>query len=236
MRRVISLMSSCAATMIALGISSPAAQFTSNIRESSAPHVGIQQLHPVEQGGSGWFKIQIDSRGKEISITLRIQHLAGTGAAAFANGSQQLSLKESDEVEVRGLIASDLAGDLTLTAWSGGELTPLAISFFDVLAPLPSPRIFFAGRDVTDTNSLVTVGQQIALNVPEHPSLAIREERWTIESGEYVGGFVHALTQGGPQPIVLNGPATIFYWVTPGSQRRATYTLVLSNGQAATAS
>jgi hypothetical protein len=119
------------------------------------------------------------------------KHLAGTGAASFQNGSQQLSLKESDEVEVRGLIASDLAEGLTLTAWSDGEFAPLAIVFFDVLAPLPSPRIFFAGRDVTDTNSLVSVGQQIVLNVPEHPSLDIREERWTIESGEYVGGFVH---------------------------------------------
>lgn len=71
--------------------------------------------------------------------------------------------------------------------------------------------------------------------MPEHPSLDIREQRWTIESGEHVGGFVHTLTQGGPQPIVVNGPATIFYWVTPGSQRRATYTLVLSDGQTATA-
>jgi hypothetical protein len=204
MRRA-SLLSSCTILTIALGVSSSAAQFASNIRESSAPHVEIRQLHPVQQGGSGWFNIQIDSGGKEIPITLHMQHLAGTGAAAFANGSQQMSLKESDKVEVQGLVASDLAGGLTLTAWSDGEFTPLAISFFDVLAPLPSPPIFFAGRDVTDTNSPVSVGQQIVLNVPEHPRLAIREERWTIESGEYVGGFVHTLTQGGPQPIALNG-------------------------------
>jgi hypothetical protein len=67
----------------------------------------------VEAAGSKY-----DSGGKEIPITLPMQHLAGTGAAGIANGSQQMSLKESDEVEVQGLIASDLAGGLTLTAWT----------------------------------------------------------------------------------------------------------------------
>jgi hypothetical protein len=41
--------------------------------------------------------------------------------------------------------------------------------------------------------------------------------------------------QGGPQPVQLNGPATTFYWIAPGENRRVTYRLVLQDGQTVSA-
>lgn len=130
MRRIVSLMSSCAALIIGFAVASSAAQITSNIRKSPAPRVEIRQLHQVEQGGSGWFKIQIDSCEKGIPITLPYTAPRGNRCGYVCEWFAATVAEECDEVEVRGLIASDLAGGLTLTAWSDGESTPLAISFF----------------------------------------------------------------------------------------------------------
>ena len=201
-----------------------------------SPHVEIRQIHDVEQGESGWFNVEIKPESSVSSITLRLNHFAGTGAAVFENGTEEYGLTKSASVEIRGLVASDAAGGMILSAWSEGARQPLATTFFDVLATTPHPHIFWSGRDVTDTSQTVVVGQQISLNVILHPALEIREQGWTIQpTGEYVGGFVHLPGRGGPQPVTLTGPALTIYWVRPGAEHKVTYRVTLNNGETATA-
>jgi len=213
------------------------AQLASTSQPPAVPQVQIQQLHQVELGSSGWFTVTIAPTEKKLPITLRLRRLAGTGTATFADGSAEISLEGSNDVQVRGVVASDLAGGLGLTAWEEGESVPIATAFFDVVADAPSPRIFFNGRDITDNKESVVVGQRISLNVPQHPSLSVRQETWTIDSpGDYVGGFVRGLLQGGAQPVVRSGPSTAFYWAATGNHRRVTYSLILTDGQEVSAS
>ena len=226
-----------AVLVLASGVSPCFAQSASSSGPQAIPQVQIQQLHQVELGVSGWFAVTIAPTEEKLPITVRLRRLAGTGAATFADGSTEISLEESKDVQVRGVVASDLAGGLSITAWEEGGAVPAAAAFFDVVADAPSPRIFFSGRDITDKTESVVVGQRISLNVPQHPSLSVREETWTIDSpGDYVGGFIRGLLQGGAQPVVRSGPSTTFYWAAPGNHRRVTYSLVLSDGQTVSAS
>ncbi len=203
---------------------------------AAGPAVDIRQLHDVEQGGSGWFEIKVNPQLGQTPVTLRLGRLAGTGAASFSNGTNEYQLEESGNVEVRGLVASDLAGGMALTAWLDGASNPAATLFFEVLAATPQPRIFWGARDITGTTQTVVAGQQIQLNVTLHPGLQIRDQCWTIEPlGEYVGGFVHRPEHGGPQPVSLNGPTVTVYWVRPGAERRVTYRVTMTNGESSTA-
>ncbi len=198
--------------------------------------VEIRQLQEVKQGESSWFEVIIRPEARQRPITLRLRRFAGTGAASFENGSDEYRMAGSGDVLVRGVVASDLAGGIALTAWIDGEDEPAAAAFFEVIAARPQPRIFWGARDITDTTQSVVVGQQILLNVTLHPSLTIRSQNWTIEpQGEYVGGFVHTPSQGGPQPVSLHGPTTKIYWVSPGSAHKVTYTVVMDDGETATA-
>jgi hypothetical protein len=187
----------------------------------------------VVQGGSGTFKIRVDPDGP---VTLRLSASNSPGAAAFEDGSTELSLQRGGEVRVKGITASDLSGAMTLSAWSERASVPATTFIFDVLCATPTPRVFFGGRDVTDTIQNVVVGQEIALNVVLHPGLAIRSQSWSIgEPGTYTGGFVHTRLQGGPQPVILFAPSTHFYWVTAGFFRRVGYRVVFVNGENASA-
>ncbi len=199
--------------------------------------VEIRQLQEVKQGGAGWFEVKIRPEEKHLSVTLRLRRFPGTGAASFENGSDEYRMAGTGEVQIYGVVASDLAGGMALTAWIDGEGEPAAIAFFDVIAPRPNPRIFWGAQDITGTTQSAVVGQQVLLNVTLHPSLAIRSENWTIEpEGEYVGGFVHTPARGGPQPVSLRGPTTTIYWVRPGSMRKVTYQVIMDDGERATAS
>lgn len=199
--------------------------------------VEIRQLHEVKQGGSGWFEVKIRPEETHRPVTLRLRRFPGTGAASFADGSDEQRMTESGDVQVRGVIASDFAGGMTLSAWLDGEGEPAAIAFFEVLAPTPKPRISWGAQDITGTTQSVVVGQQILLNVTLHPSLAIRSQNWTIEpEGDYVGGFVHTPRRGGPQPVSQNGPTTTIYWVGAGPGRKVTYQVTMEDGETATAS
>src|SRR5208337_428749 len=199
--------------------------------------VEIRQLHEVEQDGSGWFAVKIPPEERQLPITLRLRRFPGTGAASFADGSDEYRMAKSGNVQVRGVIASDLAGGMVLTAWIDGKSEPAAIAFFEVIAARPQPRISWGAQDITGTTQSAVVGQQILLNVTLHPGLAVRSQNWTIEpEGDYVGGFVHTPSRGGPQPVSLNGPTTTIYWVRPGSTRKVTYQVLMDNGETATAS
>ncbi len=198
--------------------------------------VEIRQLREVKQGENAWFEVKVRAEERQLPITLRLRRFAGTGAASFEDGSDECQMAGSGDVQVRGVVASDLAGGIALTAWIDGESEPAATAFFEVIAARPQPRIFWGARDITDTTQSVVVGQQILLNVPLHPSLAIRSQNWTIEpQGEYVGGFVHTPSQGGPQPVSPNGPTTTIYWVSPGSARKATFQVIMDDGETAAA-
>lgn len=203
---------------------------------SSKPTVEIRQVHEVKQGGSGWFEVKIEPEAISIPVTLRLRHFAGTGSASFEDGSDEHRLAKSGIAQVHGVIASDVAGGMALSAWIDGEAQPATMAFFDVIASTPQPRMFWGWRDITDTTQSVVVGQQVLLSVTLHPSLEIRNESWTIEpQGEYVGGFVHTPTRGGPQPVTIHGPTVMFYWVRPGPQRRVTYRVTTTDGQTALA-
>lgn len=202
----------------------------------SLPSVTIRQLHEVVQGGSGWFEVNMDPEEKHLPLTLRLTCDVGVGAAAFEDGSTVLLLKRSKNIQVRGLIATDVPGAITISGWLEGAYTPVATLFFDVLAANPEPRIFYKGRDVTGDTLNVAVGQQIRLNVFLHPGLLIRSQSWSIgTSGDHTGGFLHTPLQGGPQPVVLEGPSTLFYWLTPGLGREVIYKLTLADGAIASA-
>ncbi len=199
--------------------------------QSPPPTVEIRQLQQIKQGSSGWFHIEANS-----PVTLRLEHLAGTGAASFEDGSSEFHLSKSADVEVYGSVASDLAADLSLSAWLDNSPTPAATAFFDVIASTPDPRIFWGAQDITGSSQSVVVGQQLLLNVTLHPSLEILTETWTIEpQGDYVGGFVHTPARGGPQPVTRNGPSITLYWVRPGLDRRITYRVTTADGQSASA-
>src|SRR5271165_3141971 len=120
--------------------------------QSEKPAVEILQLHEVLQGGSGWFSIQIDPEEKRLPLTLKLRQLAGTGAAAFADGREEMEIEQSGSVQIRGLIASDLSGGIELTAWMEGAREPEAVAFFDVIAAQATPRIFWGARDITDSH------------------------------------------------------------------------------------
>ena len=185
--------------------------------------VEIRQLQEVKQGESGCFEVKIDPKRSPLPVTLRLRRFPGTGSASFEDGSDEYRMTASGDVQVRGIVASDFAGGMALTAWFDGASEPAAIAFFEVTAPTPEPRIFWGAQDITGTTQSVVVGQQILLNVTLHPSLAIRSQTWTMEpEGEYVGGFVHTPLHGGPQPVSLNGPTSMIYWVRPGSTRKVT--------------
>lgn len=201
------------------------------------PSVGIRQLHEVKEGGSGWFEVKIDPHKGQVPVTLRLRRYAGMGGASFEDGSDEYRMMESGNVQVRGVVASDPAGGMALTAWIEGESEPVATAFFEVIAATLEPRIFWNARDITGTTQSAVVGQQIFLNVTLHPSFTVRSQSWTIEpEGEYVGGFVHMPSRGGPQPVSLNGPTTTIYWVRPGSARKVTYRVTMDDGETATAS
>jgi len=203
---------------------------------SPTPTVEIRQLHEVKQGGSGWFEVKIEPQASPIPVTLRLRRFAGTGSATFEDGSNEYRLPESGHVQVYGVVASDLAGGMALDAWIDGQGQPAATAFFDLIAATPQPRIFWNGQDITDTTQSVVVGQQLLLNVTLHPSLEMRSQAWTIEpQGEYVGGFVHTPTRGGPQPVTINGPTVTLYWVKPGPERKVTYRVTTSDGETAVA-
>ncbi len=203
---------------------------------SVAPAVEIRQVHEVKQGASGWFEVKIEPETNQVPVTLRLRRFAGTGSASFENGTEEFRLAKSGTVQVHGIIASDLPGGLALTAWIDSAEQPAATAFFDVIAASPKPRIFWETFDITGTTQSVVVGQQVLLTVVLHPSLEIRSQNWTIEpEGEYVGGFVHTPTLGGPQPVTVNGETVTFYWVQPGLQRRVTYRVTMNDGETATA-
>ena len=89
---------------------------------------------------------------------------------------------------------------------------------------------------MTGTRQSVIVGQRVQLTVILHPSLPIEEQEWSIgKHGDYTGGFLHTPFLGGPQPVVREGSATAFYWLTPGYDRIVRYRLKLANGVTATA-
>ena len=116
-------------------------------------------------------------------------------------------------------------------------MMPTATAWFDVLPPKPAPRLFMGGRDITGETVLVAMGQQIALNATLHPGLQTRSMIWEIDPpGEYVGGFLHTPEQGGPQPVLLQGPSTVFYWVAPGSCKTVTFRVTMPDGGTAQAS
>jgi hypothetical protein len=199
--------------------------------------VEIRQLQEVKQGESGCFEVKIDPKRSPLPVTLRLRRFPGTGSASFEDGSDEYRMTASGDVQVRGIVASDFAGGMALTAWFDGASEPAAIAFFEVTAPTPEPRIFWGAQDITGTTQSVVVGQQILLNVTLHPSLAIRSQTWTMEpEGEYVGGFVHTPLHGGPQPVSLNGPTSMIYWVRPGSTRKVTYQVTMDDGETASAS
>jgi hypothetical protein len=82
----------------------------------------------------------------------------------------------------------------------------------------------------------VIAGQRIQLTVILHPGLPVASQEWTVGNpGDYIGGFEHTPIHGGPQPVVREGSTTVFYWATPGNDRRVTYRLKLTNGVTATA-
>ena len=227
----------CVSGIFLLVAGTPAGGCTAQAQAiSSTPTVEIRQLHEVQQGGSGSFAVKIAPEASPIPVILRLRRFAGTGSATFEDGTIEHRLAKSEKVEVHGVVASDLAGGMALEAWIDGEGQPATSAFFDVIAAAPQPRIFWGGLDVTDTTQTVVVGQQVLLNVTLHPSLDIRSQGWTIEpQGEYVGGFVHTPTRGGPQPVTINGPTVTVYWVTPGPERKVTYHVTTSDGETALA-
>jgi len=205
-------------------------------REPVGCQVELTQKTQVTLGGEGEFDVRIEPQGVACEVTLQLQTLVGTGAAEFEDGAARRIMTGSGTVSVRGVIASDVPGGVTLTAISPNLAVPWPTAFFDVVAPAPTPRIFFRGRDITGETVQVVVGQQMLLSVTLHPSLEIRSQTWKIEdTGEYVGGFVHTPLHGGPQPVVLAGPTALFYWVTRGEGRKVTYTVTLANGETAMA-
>jgi len=202
----------------------------------ASPTVTIQQVHEVLQGAAGEFEIKIDAGVRSGPITLRINSDVGTGRATFEDGLTEKVITESGGVYVRGVTSSDLPGAMTLTAWLEGANMPAATCFFDVIAPAPEPRIFLDGIDVTGTQQSVVVGQRVQLTVILHPSVPIEKQEWRIgKKGEYTGGFLHTPLLGGPQPTVLEGSTTAFYWISPGYNRTVSYHLRLTNGVTATA-
>jgi hypothetical protein len=198
--------------------------------------VELTQKSAVTLGGEGEFEVRIEPEGVWCEFILQLQTLTGTGAAEFEDGTTRKSMSGPGTVKVRGVIANDVPGGVTLTAISSSIAAPWPTAFFDVVAPTPAPRIFFRGRDITGETVQVVMGQQMLLSVTLHPSLEIRTQSWKIEdTGEYVGGFVHTPLHGGPQPVVLMGPTALFYWVRRGEHRKVTYTLALANGETAMA-
>jgi len=204
--------------------------------QSTPVRVTIRQLEDVRQGKAGEFSIEISPENEGRPVMLRVACLAGTGRAAFTDGSTQIQLTRSGRVPVLGITGNDFPGALTLTAWTEGAPLPAATSFFDVLPPALEPRIFFDGQDVTGNRLSVALGQSIHLSVFLHPGLPVESEEWLIgRPGDYTGGFLHTPLQGGPQPVVREGSSTHFYWVTPGENRRVLYRVRLANGETATA-
>ena len=204
---------------------------------SRNPFVAIQQTREVFQGQSGEFAIEITPSNGSHAVMLRLSCDVGTGRATFEDGSTEKLIKESGKVFVHGVTSSDLPGALTLTAWPEGASWPAATAFFDVIAPAPEPHIYLDGLDVTGTRQSVIVGQRIQLNVVLHPGLSVKKQEWWIgKQSDYTGGFVHTPFLGGPQPVIREGSATTFYWVTPGDDRTVVYRLTLANGTTASAS
>lgn len=223
--------------ILLLASRTPAQSCTTQLQANvSTPAVEIRQLQEIRQGGSGWFEVKIAPEASSIPVTLRLRHFAGTGSANFDGGSNEFRLAKSGSVQVQGVVASDLAGGIALEAWIDGQRQPAATAFFDVIAATPQPRISWGSQDVTDTRQSAVVGQQVLLNVILHPSLEIRSQSWTIEpQGEYVGGFLHLPTHGGPQPVIINGPTVTLYWLRPGQDRKITYRVTMNDGETAQA-
>src|SRR5208283_542117 len=118
---------------------------------SADPVVEIRQLQEVKQGESSWFEVKIHSKERQLPVTLRLRRFSGTGAASFEDGSDEYRMAGSGDVQIRGVVASDLAGGIALTAWIDGGSEPAATAFFEVIAARPQPRIFWSARDITDT-------------------------------------------------------------------------------------
>ena len=217
-------------------VGSACAGVSAERRELVPCRAELTQKSQVPLGGQGEFEVRMEPQDADCEVTLQLQTLVGTGVAEFEDGTARMIVTRSGTVSVRGVIASDVPGGVTLTAISPHLAVPWPAAFFDVVAPAPAPRIFFRGRDITGESVQVVVGQQMLLSVTLHPSLEIRSQTWELENtGEYVGGFVHTPLHGGPQPVVLSGPTALFYWVTRGVGRKVRYTVTLASGETATA-
>jgi hypothetical protein len=200
------------------------------------PTIQLWQRTEVQQGGEGRFEVKLGPAQMRLPITIRIRRDVGTGAAVFEDGSTEKTIYGSQELRVRGRVASDMPGGLSLSAWREGDGMPAATIFFEVLPGTPEPRIYYRGRDITGQTEEVAAGQQIQLTVVLHPGAAVRKQEWEIgEPGESVGGFLHTPLRGGPQPVVHTGPTTTFYWKTRGTGKKVTYRLTMTDGKEVTA-
>ena len=92
------------------------------------------------------------------------------------------------------------------------------------------PRIYFNGRDVTNTTQKVAIGQKIALTTAT--TEAGQTQSWTV-SAKTVGGYTRG-SKAEVKPTDFTKSSTTFFWTTLGT-KNVTYTLTRKNGQTGTA-
>ena len=90
------------------------------------------------------------------------------------------------------------------------------------------------GTNITNTTQTVVTGQQIVLCGSYGSSVSVNSQSWSVP-GKIVGGFSTAPTNGGPNPVALNGQQTTFYWTAGASNQTVTFTLNYGNNQTANA-
>jgi hypothetical protein len=91
-----------------------------------------------------------------------------------------------------------------------------------------------SGTDITGTTQSVVVGQQIVLYASYGSGVSVNSQSWSVP-GTIVGGFSTAPTNGGPNPVSLNGQSTTVYWVTAANSQTVTFTLNYGSSQTAKA-
>ena len=77
------------------------------------------------------------------------------------------------------------------------------------------PRIYFNGKDVTNTTQTVALGQKIALTTM--PTETGQTQSWGGDLSKTVGGYVHGAT-GAVTPTNFTKSSTTFFWTTLGTK------------------
>jgi len=104
---------------------------------------------------------------------------------------------------------------------------------FDVVVTIAlGPRIIFQGKDITNTNQTVALGQRIVLTTA--PTAVGQTQSWSgdLDKKQTVGGYTTG-AKGEVQPADLTKSTTKFFWITPAT-KNVTYT-VHADGKTGTA-